>query len=182
MADTGRDLSQLEESLLSDLLSALIEAFSQKYWDFIPSKSIARRLFPLELGGTEELYKITFDVKRADQEKSGQAYILILCSQLESVFGKAEQLVEGFSSEDISNAILGRMQQMPIFITAQLASTVLTLREILSFELGDILLLDKKVNEPIELITSGRTALLGRPAKLAGKHAVVITQVLNDTE
>lgn len=180
--DSGRDLSQLEESLLLDLLSALIEAFSQKYWEFIPGKNITRRLFPLELNGTEELYKITFDVKKSDQEKGGEAYILILCSHLESVVGRAEQVVGGFSSEDISKAILGRMQQMPIFITAQLASTVLTLREIMSLEEEDILLLDKKVSEPIELITSGRTALLGRPAKLAGKYAVLITEVFNDAE
>jgi flagellar motor switch protein FliM len=179
--DSGRDLSQLEESLLLDLLSALIEAFSQKIWVFQPAKYIVRRLFPLELKGTEELCKITFDVKKADQEKSSEAYILILCSKLESAVGKAEQTVGGFSADDISKAILGHMQHMPVCITAQLASTVLTLEEIMSLEVGDILLLDKKVNEPIELITSGRTALLGRPAKSAGKHAVVITELFSDT-
>ncbi len=180
--DSGRDLSQLEESLLLDLLSSLVEAFSQKYWEFQPGKNIIRRLFPIELKGTEELCKITFDVKKADQEKGGEAYILILCSKLESVVGKAEQTVSGFSADDISKAILARMQQMPVFITAQLASTVLTLKEIMSLEVGDILLLDKKVNEPVELITSGQTALLGRPAKSAGKYAVVITELFNDTE
>jgi flagellar motor switch protein FliM len=180
--DSGRDLSQLEESLLLDMLSALIKAFSQKNWDFKPGRNIVRRLFPIELKGTEELCKITFDVKKTDQEKGTEAYILILCSKLESVVGKSEQGVGGFSADDISKAILARMQQMPVFITAQLASTVFTLKEIMGLEVGDILLLDKKVNEPIELITSGRTALLGRPAKLAGKHAVVITELFSDTE
>jgi len=179
--DTGRDLSQLEESLLLDLLSALINAFSQKNCDFLPSKNIARRLIPIELKGTEELCKISFDVKKADQEKAAEAYILILSSKLESVVGKAEEAVGSFSADDISKAILGHMQKMPIFITAQLASTVLTLKEIMSLEVGDILLLDKKVNEPIELITSGRTALLGQPARLSGKNAVVITELFNDT-
>jgi len=175
--DSGRDLSQLEESLLLDLLSALIGAFSHKTWDFQPAKNIVRRLFPLELKGTEELCKITFDVKKTDEEKGIEAYILILCSKLEPVVGRAEQAVGGFSANDISKAILGKMQQMPVSITAQLASTVLTLEEALNLEVGDIFLLDKKVNEPIELITSGRTALLGRPAKSAGKYAVVITEL-----
>ena len=180
--DSGRDLSQLEESLLVDLLSAHIKAFSQKYWDLRPSKNITRRLFPLELNGTEELYKIVFDVTKADQEKVCEAYILILCSKLESVVGRAEEVVSGYSADDISKAILAHMQQMPVFITAQLASTVLTLKEIMSLEVGDILLLDKKVSEPIELMTRGRTALLGRPAKSAGKYAVVITEIYNDKE
>jgi len=179
--DSGRDLSQLEESLLLDLLSALIEAFSQKTWDFQPAKNIVRRLFPLELKGTEELCKITFDVKKTDQEKGSEAYILTLCSKLEAAVGKVEQTVGAFSADDISKAILGHMQQMPVCITAQLASTMLTLEEIMSLEVGDILLLDKKVNKPIELITSGRTAFLGRPAKLAGKHAAVITELFHDT-
>lgn len=178
--DSGRDLSQLEESLLLDMLSALIEVFSQKIWDFQPAGNIVRRLFPLELKGTEELCKITFDVKKTNQEKSSEAYVLILCSELETAVGKAEQTVGEFSAEDISKAILGHIQQMPVCITAQLASTVLTLEEIMSLEVGDILLLDRKVNEPIELITSGRTAFLGRPAKLAGKHALVITEMPAD--
>ncbi len=178
--DSGRDLSQLEESLLLDMLSALIEVFSQKFWDFQPAGNIVRRLLPLDLKGTEELCKIIFDVKKTGQEKSSEAYILILCSKLETVVGKAEQAVGGFSADDISKAILGHIQQMPVCITAQLASMVLTLEEIMTLEVGDILLLDKKVNEPIELITSGRTALLGRPAKLAGKHAMVITELLAD--
>ncbi len=179
--DSGRDLSLLEESLLLDLLSALIKAFSQNKWDFQPDKNIARRLFPIELKGTEEICKITFDVKKADQEKGTEVYIMLRCNKLESVVGKAEEAVGSFSADDISKAILGHMQKMPVFITAQLASTALTLKEIMSLEVGDILLLDKKVNEPIELITSGRTALLGQPARLSGKNAVVITELFSDT-
>ncbi len=179
--DSGRDLSQLEESLLLDLLSALVEEFSQKVWDFQPAKNIVRGLFPLELQGTEELCKITFDVKKTDQEKSSEAYILILCSKLESVVGKAVETIGAFSAEDISKAILDNMQQMPVCITAQLASTVLTLEEIVSLEVGDILLFDRKVNESIELIINGRTAFRGRPAKSAGKHAVLITELSCDT-
>lgn len=178
--NSGRDLSQLEESLLLDLLSALIEAFSQNIGDFQPAKNIVRGLFPLELKGTEELCKITLDVKKKNQESGSEAYILVLCSKLESVVGKAAETVGGFSAEDTSKAILGHIQQMPVCITAQLASTVLTLEEIMSLEVGDILLLDKKVNESIELVVSGQTAFRGRPAKSAGKHAVLITELSCD--
>lgn len=178
--NSGRDLSQLEESLLLDLLSALIEAFSQNIGDFQPAKNIVRGLFPLELKGTEELCKITLDVKKKNQESGSEAYILVLCSKLESVVGKAAETVGGFSAEDTSKAILGHIQQMPVCITAQLASTVLTLEEIMSLEVGDILLFDKKVNESIELVVSGQTAFRGRPAKSAGKHAVLITELSCD--
>ena len=150
-------------------------------WATQLAKNIVRGLFPFELKGTEELCKVTLDVKKTDQESGSEAYILVLCSKLESVVGKAVETVGGFSAEDISKAILGHMQQILVCITAQLASTVLTLEEIMSLEVGDILLLDKKVNESIELVVSGQTAFRGRPAKSAGKHAVLITELPCDT-
>jgi flagellar motor switch protein FliM len=179
---SGRDLSQLEESLVCDLLSALIEAFTRDRLDFQPDRNIFRKLFPLELKSSEELCKISFDIKKADQEKSDEAYILILSSKLVPVVGQSEQILSGFSADDISKAILAHIQQMPVFLTAQMDSLVLTLKEVMSLEVGDILLLDKKVNEPLEVVISGRTALLGRPAKSAGKYAVVITELCSDTK
>ncbi len=198
--DSERDLTQLEESLVCDLLSTLVGAFNQDRLDLQSTKSIVRRLFPLELKSSEELCKIIFDMKKrtgeeeeadekegtddkkdTDQEKGDQVYILIQSSKLISVVGKSEQVDSGFSADKISKAILASMHQMPIRITAQLDSLVMTLKEIMSIEVGDILLLDKKVHEPIELVTRGRTALLGQPAKSVGKYAVVITDLCNDT-
>ena len=199
-ANSDRDLTQLEESLVCDLLSALIEAFTQNRLELQPDKNIIRKLFPLELKGSEELCKITFDMKKAGQEegdqeegdkekndkekddkvKGDQVYILIQSSKLISVVGKSEQFERGFSADEVSKAILANIQQMPICITAQLDSLVLTLKEIMSIEEGDILLLDKKVNDSIELVARGRTALLGQPAKSTGKYAVVVTKLCNE--
>lgn len=70
--DSTRDLSQLEKSLLLDLGSALVDVFSGPgtTCDFHPATSIVRGQWPLELQGTEELCKISFDVKKADSEDS----------------------------------------------------------------------------------------------------------------
>jgi len=188
--DTERDLSHLEESLVCDLLSAFLVSFTQDYLDFHPAKHVVKRLFPLELRGSEELCKITFNIKKLnleegekkedDREKSDQAYILIQSSELIPLVGKSEHVDTGFSAKEVSKAILANMSQMPVFVTAQLASVILTLKDIMSLEEGDVLLLGKRVNEPIELVTCGRTVLLGRPAKSAGKYAVVITEFAND--
>ena len=182
--DSKADLSRLEESLLLDITSVIVKAFSNTYGDsdFQPAKSIVKRLWPLELKGTEELCKISLQVKESHQDSSSQAHIVILCSTLEPVVGKAEQAVGSFSAEDVSKAILGHLQQMSISITAQLASTAISLEEIMSLEVDDILLLDKRIDEPVELILNGRTVLRGRPAKSAGKYAVVITEPSCDTQ
>ncbi|MGB2866186.1 MAG: FliM/FliN family flagellar motor switch protein [Sedimentisphaerales bacterium] len=175
--DPGRDLSQLEESLLLDLVSALVEVFSglDESFDFHSAKSIVKGQWPLGVEGTEELCKISFDVKKADSEKSFETYFLILCSELESVVGKAEQDSADFSAEDVSKMILGHLQEIPVLITGQLASAVFTFEEIMNLQADDILLLDKRVDQPAALIVDGRTVYYGRPAKSAGKYAVTIT-------
>ena len=175
--DSGRSLSKLEESLLLDLVSAFVEVFSglDESFDFHSAKNIVKEQWPLEMEGTEELCKISFDVKKADSEMSSEAFFLILCSELEPVAGKAEQDSADFPADDVSKMILGHLQEIPVLITGQLASAVFTFEEIMNLQADDILLLDKRVDQPAELIVDGRTVYYGTPAKSAGKYAVTIT-------
>ena len=174
--EPGGELPQLEESLLLDLVSALVEVFSglDESLDLHSAKSIVKGQWPLEMEGTEELCKISFDVKKSDSEKSSEMYFLILCSELGPVAGKADRDYVDFSAEDISKMILGHLQEIPVLITGQLASAVFTFEEIMNLQADDILLLDKRVDQPVELIVDGRTVYYGRPAKSAGKYAVSI--------
>ena len=182
--DSRVDLSLLEESLLLDIASAIVDAFSSpfKTCNFQPAENIVRRLLPLELEGTEELCKFTFQVKKGDQEDSSEAYILILSNKLQPMVGKTVEAAAKFSPGEISKAILDRMQEMPVSVVAQVASAVLSFGEIVSLRPNDVLLLDKRINEPIELIVNGQRAFRARPAKSAGKHAVLITELSCNTQ
>jgi flagellar motor switch protein FliM len=179
--DSGRNLSQLEESLLLDIASALLEAFSSPLPSaaFHPDTSIVKRPLPLELQGTEALCKITFQIKKNDQENGSEAYILILCDRLEPMVGKTAQATGKSSAEEISKAITDRIQNMKVSVRAQLASTVLTFEDIMNLRPNDILLLNKSIDEPIELLVEGRAVCLGWSAKSAGRHAVVIAADTN---
>ncbi|MBW8039369.1 MAG: hypothetical protein FVQ85_05165 [Planctomycetes bacterium] len=177
--DSNRELSQLEVSLLLDIVSALVEAFSKTYDNnnLKPAKNIVKDQMPIELQGTEELCKITFSVKKANSENSPEAYFLIFCENLKPIVEKNVQNSEDFSAQEISKTILDHLQKMLLSVTAQLASTVLTFEEVMSLGAGDILLLDKKIHEPVELIVEGRILFRGQPAKSSGKYAVVITEL-----
>lgn len=177
--DSKRDLSKLEESLLLDIITALVEAFSEAYNnnDLQPVKNIVKDQFPIELQGTEELCKITFSAKEARSENGPEAYFLIYCENLKPIVEKNVQNSKDFSAQEISKAIFNHLQKMLVSVTAQLASTVLTFEEVMSLGAGDILLLDKKIDEPVELIVEDRILFRGRPAKSSGKYAVVITEL-----
>lgn len=181
--NSNRDLSQLEESLLLDIASALVEAISKSHssFNFQPAKSIVKAELPFELQGAEEFCKITFNVEQIDSKNGSEAHLLMPCSKLEPVAGQIKKAAGEFSSEDISKAILEHLQEMPVSITAQLASAVLTFEELISLQVDDILLLDKKIDEPAELIVEGQTLFRGWPAKSTGKYAVAITELAYNT-
>ncbi len=179
--NSDRDLSQLEKSLLFDITSDIIEALSdsQDIYELQPADEIAGDQIPIEFEGTEELCKITFSIKNADLGNPYEAYFLIFCDELETIIGQKVETSEDISAQDISKVMLDYVQKALFFVTAQLGSTVLTFEEIMSLQVNDILLLDKMVDEPAELIVEGQTLFRGRPAKSSGKHAVVITELCN---
>ena len=167
----------MEESLLLDIASALVDALSDSHdnYNFQPAGLITKKQLPLELQGTEEFCRITFNVSKADSEDSFEAYFLIPCNRLEPIVGNNTRADNKLSAEDTSKIMLEHIRQTPVSVTAQLASTELTFEEIMSLQADDILLLDKNISEPVELIVEGKTVLRSRPAKSDGRYAVVIT-------
>lgn len=185
--EPDKELSALEESLLVDIASALVGAFSTFYdnYDFESAGAIAREQMPIELEGTAELCKISFNVKKADSENADEmvkAYFLIQCENLKPILEESTEAEGETSAKDTSKAMLGYVHNVPVCVTAQFASTSVTFEEIINLSAGDILLLGKKVNEPIELIVEGRALFHCRPAKSAGKYAVVIIEPVYDTK
>jgi flagellar motor switch protein FliM len=178
-----RQLSQLEESLLLDIASALVDAFSASCnnHNFHPVKSFVRGQWPLELQGTEELCKIVFAVKKGEMGDRAELCLLIPCCELERAAIITAQAAGKSSAADISKAILEHIRQVPVPVKVQLASTALSFKEIINIQVDDILLLNKKIDEPVELIAGGRTVCRGRPAKSAGQYAIVITEPLYNT-
>jgi flagellar motor switch protein FliM len=179
--ESDRGLSQLEQSLLFDIASGIIGALSDSYdnYELQPDGDIVNGQMPVEFEDTEEVCKITFSVKKVDSEESSEAYFLILCDKLQTVVGEKVETGEELSAQDISKAMLNHVHITPVSVTAQLASTIFTFEEIVGLHVDDILLLDKNVNEPTELLLDGQTIFRGRPAKSKGNHAVVITELCN---
>ncbi len=179
--NSDKDLSQLEESLLRDLAFRLIEAFSTCYkdCDLQSAKCFVKGQLPLELNGTEEFFRITFKVNEDESEDISEAYFLILSDKLDTVVGQNIQADKNLSAKNVAEMMLNHVHKVTVSITAQLARTVLTFDEIISLQVGDILLLDKGINEATELTIEGKTMLRGQPVKSDGMHAVLIRELCN---
>lgn len=204
-------LSQLEESLLSDIAKTITQSLSICFrgcYEVQPAKNMTKGKPPIEFQSIEEICKIVFSIKKGvfnslkdspnpehqtpntelqtpntETFSAGtQIYILIPCSKLAPMVGKTIEVERESSAGDIPKAILHHLQQMPVCVKVRLASTELTLEQIISLRQSDIVLLDKPVGEPVELLVDGRTLFHGQPVKSAGYHAVAITKLSNNTE
>ncbi|MBW8001545.1 MAG: hypothetical protein FVQ80_05935 [Planctomycetes bacterium] len=173
-----RDLSQLEETLLLDILNEMTKALSSAHggYQFIKDETIVKGNLPIKLQDSEELLKIELNIEKTDSGNPSQVYILILSSKLASLVGKTDMSDQHFSPDDISEAIIENLQQMPVPVTTRLASTMFTFDQIMNLQPNDILMLGKEIDDTLEVIVEGKTVFRGKPAKCNGKYAVVITE------
>jgi len=184
------DLSELEESLLFDLASCIIKAVSIAVpkCHYQPDEKMARARVPVELEGTEEICDIGLGFEKINPENNentqnlGEARILIFCDKLEPVIGKSDHGHNKISSQDISKAIIESLKQMSILVSAQISSPVLNFEQLMDLQVGDILLCDKRIDEPIEVNVCGRTVLSGCPARSGGKYAVVVKSKIEQNQ
>jgi len=179
--DAEKELSQLEKSLLLDLAAAVVRAFSQSHPSFnlLPANSLVNKRWPLENEGAQELLQITFSVKQPDAQNGEEAFFLIPCSSLDAVCGKVEQKAAGLSQENISKMILEHFEKTSVCVTAQLGQTELSFEDMMNLQVDDILLLDKKVTDCVELIVDGRAFCYGWPVKSGGMYAVAVSQAVD---
>jgi flagellar motor switch protein FliM len=177
--DPERRLSALEESLLSDVVVAATEAFLgslRPQVECTHGANVAKGFPAVSYQSTDEICVIVFAVKSADASKTSQMCFVLPCRTLAGLVGKSVQAAAKTTPEEIERIMMEHLQQMPVTVTAKLSSTWLSFEEALDLGQGDIVLLDKRIDEPLDLIIDNHTIFQGRPARSGGQYAVLITQ------
>ncbi len=179
--DPSRALSSLEESLLSDLVTALLEAFLaplRASHNLRPAGPFGKGQPSLQFERSEEVARIIFAVKSAEAGAPAEIAFMLPCSRLTALAGKTATTAATpkASPQELSRALMEHLQEVPVTLRATLASTTLTFQEVLDLGPGDILLLGKPVDGTAELTLDGRVAFRGRPARAQGHYAMVIAE------
>jgi flagellar motor switch protein FliM len=170
-------LSPLELTLLSDIAVTLVDAFSSSYmmpFQATPPLSMSQLSTPVE--DTDELCTMVFTFKEEQAELDAtQSFSIVMpCVQLADTL---EGLVHPVSpSEDkLSEALHEHVDNIPVQITAEFANTQLTLEQAMDLRVGDVLLMDKDLNDPMVLKINNRLVFYGKPAQCEDHYAVVVT-------
>lgn len=82
------------------------------------------------------------------------------------------------ASEKLQKDLVENLGQMNVVINAVLGEAILTVREILELEVGDVIRLKSHKDEDITLQVQGKTKFLARPGTYKGYRAVKITKVV----
>ncbi len=175
--DSEKEFSKLEESLLLDLASALIKIFSELFLnngDIYLERNLVKQKWPLEIQSTEELCKICFNIKKHDSENATTAYFVIPCGKLGPVLGVNLLNEDNSIKSDINKKILDHLGLTQVNLTAKLACSYLSFEDVMNLQVDDIVVLEKRVDEPIELMVGDRTVCYGWPGKCSGEYILKI--------
>jgi flagellar motor switch protein FliN len=82
---------------------------------------------------------------------------------------------------DESRAKLGLLMDVELALTLRFGSRRLLLKEVLDLNLGAVVELDRKVEEPVDVLLDGRLVARGEVVVLNGSYGVRVTEVAPDT-
>ncbi len=180
-----RPISSLEESLLTDLLTAVAETVLdplRAQQELHLATELSKGCPPLSYELTDAICRIVFEVQQAGIDEKAEISFVMPCRLLAPAVGKPLLTEAQPSQEQLAELLMEHVQQMPVTVTARLADTRLCFEEILDLSPDDILLIDKPLADPMDLIVDGRTVFRGRPACSAGQFAVYITECIAEAQ
>ncbi len=174
----GKTLSQLEITLLSDIAVSFVEAFSSSNeYTLHAQPPLAPGEISTQVEDTMELSTLTFSYKEeeATEEAIQTVTLMMPCIQLATTL-KSIVLPVVPSQNKLSEAMREHVNNVAIEITAEFGHTQLTLEQAMSLNVGDVLLLDKELDDPMTLKINNRLVFYCKPAQCEDQYAVIVTQ------
>lgn len=181
--DPDRVISSLEESLLSDLLTAVARAFLDPlgtHPNLEPAGNLGKGCPAVSYELTEEICRIVFQIQKADATETADVSLVLPCRVLAPSVGKSLSAEAKPPQEQLARLLMEHLQQMPVAVTVRLAATRLSFEEVLDLGPGDILLIEKPIEELVDVMIDGQTVFRGRPAQADGQYAVLVTECAAD--
>jgi len=172
-----KKLSELEESILMDITIAVVDAlntaFEENAGPVVRSSSqLVKGKWPLEFDDFKDLTSFTLTANHPDG--TIDLIFTILSDIIEPVLGTKIKPEQPLSTRQIRDMIMQNMHDAPIEVNARFSSASMSLSDVMNLRVGDVLLLEKNIDEPIEVLLNNRPSLRAYPATSSGKYAVVI--------
>lgn len=184
--NTEKDLTEIDKEILNYIIGSLFNKTSD-YAD-IGNPCIAEiytnkaQYTNASTKGSAYIALLEFYL---NNEVIGNIKICIPFESLENVIDKVmakntEVNISNVSESVINNQILEAMfeKQITLDVVAELGAMDLTVKELLTLEPGDAFMLNKKIDENVDIIVGGERAYIGKPGRVGSNNAVIIVDSL----
>ncbi|MGI6225613.1 MAG: flagellar motor switch protein FliM [Peptococcales bacterium] len=182
----SRPLTEIEQIIVVKIIKRLLDYFKDAWANLIELKPEFESLetnpsFIQIVSPTEMVVLITLEMQLG--ESQGFANICLPCIMLEPIANNLNaRFWYGTSQKEQTTEYLEslkiKVKQAKVPVTAILGQTIISLKELLDLNKGDVISLETSVNEEVSLVIGTRTKFKGNVG-LSGSHvAVQITSVL----
>ncbi len=175
--DGSRKLSSLETAVLLDAFKTIATAMMSSLETAgakplgITEKVIPEELLP-EMTAADEFCRIDMQL-----EDAPLASIILPSKRLDAIVKSDNAVDSKLSAEEARSRMLGHIGSAHVQGRIDLGVARITMRDVVALEAGDVLLLNRKVDEPSALSVAGKDVALGFPSQCQGQYALQIAQV-----
>ena len=172
-------LSGLEESILQDAVFSITDALIGGFFECGGAKlhkteQLIHNEWPLSFCGFEEMSRVFFTMG-SDSDRFELSFYL-LDEIVDPLLGIPRPKITPERLKQMPSDIIRRMHSVGIDTSVKLNPATMTLKNVLSLEKDDVVLLDHKITTPANVTFNHRTGFKAWPAKSAGRWAVVIAE------
>ncbi|ADQ05380.1 flagellar motor switch protein FliM [Caldicellulosiruptor owensensis OL] len=183
--DKIRTFTEIELALIERLLQQLINYFQEAWENIIQLRPRLEKIetnpqFTQIVSPNETVALVTIAMKVGEAE--GMANICLphmviepIMPRLSTKFWFSTSAKE--TSEETKEYLQKKIERTRVTVKAVLGRTQITVREFLELQVGDVLRLDRRKNQEIEVYVGNKLKFYGVPGRKEGRVAIKITRV-----
>jgi flagellar motor switch protein FliM len=181
----GREFTPVQLRIIKKLLLQSLVDLEKAWHAVVPIKvgyvrSESNPQFAMVVTASEIVVVVTLQVILG--ETARELYIVYPYSMLEPI---KEKLYSGLVSDQVeqngewSLRFRERLHECPLPITVRMGTATVTVKDVMNFAPGDVILLDQHPGDPLDCYIEGHHKFQGSPGVYKGNHACRVTKVLN---
>jgi flagellar motor switch protein FliM len=180
--ESSEPLSELEETLLMDIAGAIAQSFARSAAGagcaaIAPAQQF-EKAGDSQLDPMADVCKVTFSVKTG--EVVSKADIVLLCEALDPAVGM--EIKAGTEApEKIRGMMLEYIKPSALAIETVVGHASISIMDMVELKAGDVIILEKPVGEPIDVLINGKPLCRGQLAACEGRYAVVAEKTFRAT-
>jgi flagellar motor switch protein FliM len=182
----GKDFTQIEIKVARRIVMAAMNDLEKAWAPVFPlaihySRTEINPQFVAVVPPSDVVISTTFDIEL--EKISGSIKLVIPYSTLEPIKSK---LSVGFQNEQLEvdhiwiNRIKAQLMNTAVNLSVSMGDCWLSMRELMELNAGDILILEKDSDKPLEILIEGIPKFKGVPGVIRGNKAVKIVEIIGE--